>query len=524
MRVILVVFDSLNRRALECYGGTEVSTPNFNRLADKTVTFDNHYVGSLPCMPARRDLHTGRLSFLHRSWGPLEPFDNSVFETLRNQRVYSHLITDHYHYFEDGAGNYHTRYDSYGFFRGQEGDKWVPTLDPPIEKWKAQYHEKQQNFEPGSLQLQNMANREKILSESDFSSTQCFSEAIDFVDAHATSDNWILQLETFDPHEPFVAPAGYRSEYQLDEEPVFDWPHYDRYVDGLPENRLLRDNYKALLRHCDTQLGRLLDKMDLLKMWDDTMMIVTTDHGFLLGEHEWWAKNRMPCYDEVARIPLFVHHPAHAGQAGTRRAALTQTIDIMPTLLDGFDQPCDLGSTAQSLLPSLADPKAKLRETIIYGYFGGAVNLTDGRHTYMRYPENMGATNLNEYTLMPAHMLVPFSQNELQAASFCDDLAFSDGYPVLKIPVQESSGWFNSHGPGAMEDCESVIFDLADDPEQKNPVRDAVLEASLAGAMHDQMILNKAPDEAFVRLGFSNAPTGDAPVQDTHQRPTELNG
>lgn len=66
MRTIFVLFDSLNRRALQPYGGTTVDTPNFARLAQKCVTFDNHYVGSLPCMPARRDLHTGRLNFLHR--------------------------------------------------------------------------------------------------------------------------------------------------------------------------------------------------------------------------------------------------------------------------------------------------------------------------------------------------------------------------------------------------------------------------------------------------------------------------
>jgi arylsulfatase A-like enzyme len=71
MRLVYVLFDSLNRHALECYGGTAIATPAFNRLAERGVVFDNHYVGSLPCMPARRDLHTGRLNFLHRPWGPL---------------------------------------------------------------------------------------------------------------------------------------------------------------------------------------------------------------------------------------------------------------------------------------------------------------------------------------------------------------------------------------------------------------------------------------------------------------------
>ena len=119
MRVIFLLFDSLNRRALESYGGTTVKTPNFTRLAERAVSFDSHYVGSMPCMPARRDLHTGRLNFLHRSWGPLEPFDNSFPELLQAAGVYSHLVSDHYHYFEDGGWTYHQRYSSFEFIRGQ---------------------------------------------------------------------------------------------------------------------------------------------------------------------------------------------------------------------------------------------------------------------------------------------------------------------------------------------------------------------------------------------------------------------
>ena len=115
MKAIFILFDSLNRLALENYGGENVKTPNFRRLANKSIVFDKHYVGSMPCMPARRDMHTGHLSFLHRSWGPLEPFDNSFPELLRKKGIYTHLITDHYHYWEDGGGTYHNRFNSYEF-------------------------------------------------------------------------------------------------------------------------------------------------------------------------------------------------------------------------------------------------------------------------------------------------------------------------------------------------------------------------------------------------------------------------
>ena len=69
MRAIMVMFDSLNRHMLEAYGCTESLTPNFLRLQQRTVQFESCYAGSLPCMPARRELHTGRYNFLHRSWG-----------------------------------------------------------------------------------------------------------------------------------------------------------------------------------------------------------------------------------------------------------------------------------------------------------------------------------------------------------------------------------------------------------------------------------------------------------------------
>ena len=121
MKAVMVMFDTLNRHMLPPYGCDWTHAPNFTRLAERTVTFDNCYVGSMPCMPARREMHTGRYNFLHRSWGPLEPFDDSMPQILSEQGIYTHLSTDHQHYFEDGGATYHTRYDSWDFHRGQEG-------------------------------------------------------------------------------------------------------------------------------------------------------------------------------------------------------------------------------------------------------------------------------------------------------------------------------------------------------------------------------------------------------------------
>ena len=86
------MFDSLNRNAIGAYGGEAVATPNFDRFSKRAITFDKHYVGSLPCMPARRDMHTGRLNFMHRPWGPLEPFDNSYASLLSEKGIYTHIV------------------------------------------------------------------------------------------------------------------------------------------------------------------------------------------------------------------------------------------------------------------------------------------------------------------------------------------------------------------------------------------------------------------------------------------------
>ena len=114
MKAIMVMFDSLNRNLLPEYGCDWTKLPNFQRLAEKTVVFDNCYAGSLPCMPARRELHTGRYNFLHRSWSPMEPFDESCITNLDRQGVFTHLASDHVHYWEDGGSCYLSKYDSFG--------------------------------------------------------------------------------------------------------------------------------------------------------------------------------------------------------------------------------------------------------------------------------------------------------------------------------------------------------------------------------------------------------------------------
>lgn len=160
LKLAFVVFDSLNRLALEAYGGTVVETPNFNRLAERAVTFDRRDVGSLPRIPARRDIHTGRLSFMHRSWGPLEPYDNSFAQILKEAGTYTHLVSDHFHYFEDGGTGYHTRYNSWDFIRGQEYDPWKAMVQPPLERLREKFSQNHYDFSRKPHRMRHMVNLE----------------------------------------------------------------------------------------------------------------------------------------------------------------------------------------------------------------------------------------------------------------------------------------------------------------------------------------------------------------------------
>lgn len=175
MKAIILLFDSLNKNYLPPYGDLLTKAPNFQRLAAHAATFDNSYVGSMPCMPARRELHTGRYNFLHREWGPLEPFDDSMPELLKKAGIYTHLISDHLHYWEDGGGNYHNRYSSWDVVRGQEGDHWKASVgEPPIPE-VLRVPQKQTGGGVSGLWRHDWANREYIQQEADFPQTKVFT-------------------------------------------------------------------------------------------------------------------------------------------------------------------------------------------------------------------------------------------------------------------------------------------------------------------------------------------------------------
>jgi len=502
MKTLFLLFDSLNRQALSCYSGTAVKTPNFDRIAAKGVRFDNHYAGSLPCMPARRDLLTGRLNFLHRSWGPVEPYDVCFPAIMRDAGVHTHLISDHYHYWEEGGAGYHNQYSSFEFVRGQERDLWKAMLKPPVERFREHYHPM---LSDTPRRRPNMVNREFIREENDFPVVQCIDRALEFLTLNHDSDNWLLQVELFDPHEPFVAPDRYRKELPTDYTgPVLDWPLYDQLEISQQEADELRANYHAVVAMCDHHLGRLLDEFDRLKLWQDTAIVVTTDHGFLLGEQKWWGKNRMPMYDPIVHIPLLIYHPNFPVSAGSQRQSLTQCLDISSTLLDFFEIPQDQFSEGHTLSPLLSED-CTVRDSALFGIFGGALNITDGRYTYFHYPvansESEGNQNLFEYTLMPMHPQSYFTLDELREAELYREFNFSRGMPLLRVKARDDAKRPPMQG-GALADAKNVLFDVERDGLQNHSIDDPAIRQRMRKRIIERLRKNEAPVELFKRFGL----------------------
>lgn len=535
MKAVMLMFDSLNRNMLQPYGCRWTNTPNFQRLALLSVRFQNCYAGSLPCMPARRELQTGRYNFLHRSWGPIEPFDDSMPQILKENGIYSHLVSDHSHYWEDGGATYHQRYSSWENIRGQEGDHWkcLPELMEPYDELELPNKDGLYFHATRVMQRHDAVNRKFETREEDMPLARTVKSGIEFLQVNAGSDGWFLQIECFDPHEPFFVPERYKELYPDNYRGApTDWPPYHHVTEDRETQAHLRNQYAALLTMCDRYLGKVLDQFDELDLWKDTMLIVNTDHGYLLGEHGWWSKVVMPCYDEIVHTPLFIYDPRF-DCAGQVRDEIVQTIDLPATLLEFFDVELPEHMQGRPVRPVI-ERDLPIRSYALFGIHGSHVGIFDGRFVYMKAPVSENNEPLYEYTVMPTHMRNLFSVGELRKAQAVsgETFAFTKGCPVWKIPKGNGNGKrdFSElliNGKDSEEaryiDNNSLVnaanfgdkmYDMVLDPNQETELNDVKEEVRLANLLQEAMKENDCPLEQFERIGLP----GDRDVTETDIR------
>lgn len=498
MKAIVILMDSVNRRYLECYGNDWVETPNLTRLANRSTVFDRHFIGSAPCMPARHDLLTGRLEFLEHNWCGVQPYDYTLPQALRRCGVYSHMETDHYHYFHTGGENYSSLFDSWSFVRGQEHDVLVPTLGKLPER---------EHY--GCYHPQYELNRMMFAGEAEYPTPKTMRQAAEFIDRYHDQDNWFLFVDAFDPHEPFDVPDEFAPDYDDDyDDRLFYWPRYGDTSD-VPAHALehVRKQYAKTLTMGDRWLGKILDQLDEHGMWKDTLVIFTTDHGYLLGERELLGKNYMPAYNEVYHIPLMIHLP---GQNVQRRSnVLSQNIDLFPTILEFFGgSPADCPDRlhGRSLLNAASGDETPVRETAIYGMFGRQVNITDGKYTYFRSAVRPDNSPISIYTAMPTTINHFWDREHLHDIGQIETGRFLKwtNYPVYRMPGNIANLADASHRFDIRYEIieQDMLFDIEKDYGQTVNLCGTEQEARMCELLRAALEAHDSPDEQYVRLGL----------------------
>jgi arylsulfatase A-like enzyme len=500
LSVILIQIDSLNRHFLRAYGNDWVRAPNLEWFASRATVFDQHFVGSLPCMPARREIWAGTEEHWWRGWGPLEPWDEPIAYLAGRAGVTSQLITDHYHLFEWGSSNYPYDFTGYDFVRGHEHDNWRTDWAGEVPDWA-----QKMIAQHGAGGMTYLRNVQDFRREADFFGPQVMARTADWLEKNHALERFFLHVDCFDVHEPFHIPEPYRSMYTADNYRRYTpWPHYGRasdptILDGSAELEWVRAQFAGKLSMVDAWFARVLEVLERRKLWERCVVVVTTDHGHYLGEHDRIGKPGSPLWHTLCHVPLLVWHPD--GTPGSRVGAFTQTVDLYPTVLEWLSveheaRPWQHGSSFAGLAQGRP---ANARDRAVYGYSNQRVGITQGEWTLLRDHDPARAPALwytHQVEHLNARSMGARRNRPLQFA-----LESGRFIPDLETPVwRMAAGSFEVKHLGAPR--ADLLYHNASDPAQE---RDLALERpdavrALEDGLREHLRALGAPEEQFARL------------------------
>jgi arylsulfatase A-like enzyme len=347
MNVILVILDSLRKDHVGAYGNDGIRTPSLDALANESLRFTRAYPESIPTIPARRAIHTGLRTWPFRNWNPPEgetfmpagwqhiPEDQTTLsEVLFNNDFNTVLLSDTQHLFK-ATMNFQRGFMVFDWIRGQERDRYHSTLRVPEEKVEKM-------VVPGNSRSmvdkvrQYLANTAQRETEEDWFAPRVFTMASEFLRTAERGQPFFLVVDCFDPHEPWDPPQKYISLY--DEGYDGPEPIVPEYSDagwiGDRELERMRALYSAEVTMVDRWFGNFLDELDSASFAQDTLLVVLSDHGVALGEHNATGKPYWALWPELTDIPFFIRHPEGKG-AGEVSDYYASTHDVAPTIL-GF--------------------------------------------------------------------------------------------------------------------------------------------------------------------------------------------
>ncbi|MFF0345776.1 sulfatase [Kribbella sp. NPDC004875] len=367
--ILLICTDQQRYDTLGAYGNDHVQTPNLDRLAADGVLFENCYVQNPVCSPSRASLMTSRYPHAHGLWanGVQLPDHEQFFTRTLADEGYDCGLVGKLHLSACKGGRLEPRHDD-GFrvFRWAH-DPYPGSSENQYHRWlKTAYPELYaQAVEPGGPGFDNLPTEAHY-------SRWIGNETIDYLrDSRDKDKPFCFVANFFDPHHGFGAPKEYLERYraanlprpvtregELESKPAIlteaskeSYGGHARGYLSYSEDELqdVKAAYWAMVTLVDDEVGRILAALEAEGLADNTIVVFTSDHGEMLGDHQLMLKGPM-MYDCAVRVPLVVRWPGQL-PAGERRTELVQWIDLAPTFLEAAGAPALPRGQGQSLLP-----------------------------------------------------------------------------------------------------------------------------------------------------------------------------
>ncbi len=395
--VLLITADQWRGDCLSAVHHPLVKTPMMDELAADAALFSNHYTTCVPCGPARASLYTGMYLQNHRSCRNGTPLDERFTNLALEARKagYDPVL---FGYSDTSRDPRHTPLEtiketSYeGVLPGFHAELSLPDHAKPWRDYLSAkgYDIDEAPFAPArSGDDAYMETKDKGCSlaptqyaPEDSPTAFLAGHVIDYL-SRQQQDGWFVHASFLRPHPPFIAPEPYNAMYNAADvpEPIYerdltahrkshpwlelafmprgDWPDrwmyetlagadYDRNV------RQLRATYYGLVTKIDHYIGQVIAQLKRSGAYDNTLIIVTSDHGEMLGDH--WLFGKRSFYDQSYHIPLIIRDPRRQADAarGVPVAAFSESIDIMPTILNWLEIDVPRQCDGASLLPLAA--------------------------------------------------------------------------------------------------------------------------------------------------------------------------
>jgi arylsulfatase A-like enzyme len=347
--VVLIIMDSLRKDHVGVYGNDTIRTPNLDALSRESLRFTRAYPESAPTICARRAIHTGLRTWPFddwerykgidvglQGWQPIPNDQTTLAETLQEAGYETMFVTDNLQQY-DASMNFQRGFEAYDYIRGQSTDAYRPLWTAPPERIRHALIRPDVLGTGGTQYFQQyFANTAYRRSEEDWFAPRVFTRASEYLEATRPDRPFFLTVDCYDPHAPWDPPEKYADMYG----DAYDGPEPYAPVDGssdyLSEGQAGRMDalYSGEVTMMDRWLGRFLDKMEELNLFENTLLVAISDHGVAFGEHGIVGKIPSSLWPEVTDIIFFVRHPEGKG-AGETSGYYASTHDVAPTIL-GF--------------------------------------------------------------------------------------------------------------------------------------------------------------------------------------------